>query len=256
MRKARRGTKVAVLGLSVALAAAGVAVGERVQAGNIVVDVDGGFTPSKLPKKNPAPITLQAQADISTADGSVPPPLQKLVLDFDRNGFLQTKGLPVCPASKLENTTSPVARNKCKQSIVGKGTASALIAFPGQGPLPASSPLTIFNGPKMGGNPSVVIHAYLTIPAPTTFVIPSPITRAKGRYRYRVVSNIPPIAGGYGSLTHFDFKIHKVWKVKGKRVSYASARCSDGRLQASGEFTFGDGTVMSGSVFRPCKSSG
>jgi hypothetical protein len=256
MRKARRGTKVAVLGLSIALAAAGVAVGERVQAGNIVVDVDGGFTPSKLPKKALAPITLKASANISTADGSVPPPLQQLVLNFDRNGSVQTKGLPVCTPAKLENTTSPVARKKCKSSIVGTGTASALIAFPGQPALPASSPLTIFNGPKVGGNPSVVIHAYLTIPAPTTFVIPSAITRGQGRYRYRVVSNIPPIAGGYGSLTHFDFKIHKIWKVKGKRVSYASAHCSDGRLQASGEFTFGDGTVMSGSVFRPCKSTG
>ena len=256
MWKARRGTKVAVLGLSIALAAAGVALGERVQAGNLIVDVDGGFSPSKLPKKKPAPITLRAQADISTADGTVPPPLQQLILNFDRNGVLQTKGLPVCSPSKLENTTAPVARKNCKKSIVGTGTASALIAFPDQAPLPASSPLTIFNGPKMGGNPSVVIHAYLTIPAPTTFVIPSAITKTKGRYRYRVVSNIPPIAGGYGSLTHFDFKIHKIWKVKGKRVSYASAHCSDGRLQASGQFTFGDGTTMSGSVFRPCKASG
>ena len=245
-----------VLGLSIALAAAGVAVGERVQAGNIIVNVDGGFTPSKLPKKTLAPITLKASGDISTADGTVPPPLQQLVLNFDRNGSVQTKGLPVCTPAKLENTTSPVARKKCKSSIVGTGTATALIAFPDQPALPASSPLTIFNGPKMGGNPSVVIHAYLTIPAPTTFVIPSAITKTKGRYGYRVVSNIPPIAGGYGSLTHFDFKIHKIWKVKGKRVSYASAHCSDGRLQASGQFTFGDGTAISGSVFRPCKSTG
>jgi hypothetical protein len=245
-----------VLALSLVLAASGVALGERVQAGNLIVDVDGGFSPSKLPKKQLAPITLKASADISTADGTVPPPLQQLILNFDRNGSVQTKGLPVCTPAQLENTTSPVARKKCKSSIVGTGTASALIAFPGQGPLPASSPLTIFNGPKMGGNPSVVIHAYLTIPAPTTFVIPSAITKTKGRYGYRVVSNIPPIAGGYGSLTHFDFKIHKIWKVKGKRVSYASAKCSDGRLQAAGQFTFGDGTTMSGSVFRPCKSTG
>jgi hypothetical protein len=256
MRRARRSTQVAALALCVSLAAAGVALGERVQAGNLVVDVGGGFSPSKLPKKKPAPITLKASADISTADGKVPPPLQQLILNFDRNGSVQTKGLPVCTPGQLENTTSPVARKKCKSSIVGTGTASALIAFPDQPALPATSPLTIFNGPKMGGNPSVVIHAYLTIPAPTTFVIPSAITKTKGRYGYRVVSNIPPIAGGYGSLTHFDFKIHKIWKVKGKKVSYASAKCSDGRLQASGQFSFGDGTVMSGSVFRPCKSTG
>jgi hypothetical protein len=46
-----------------------------------------------------------------------------------------------------------VARKKCKNVDRRPGTASALIAFPDQG-APASSPLTIFNGPKMGGNPS------------------------------------------------------------------------------------------------------
>jgi hypothetical protein len=232
------------------------AVAEQVQAGNLIVNVDGGFTPTTLPKKSFAPITLSASADIKTVDGSVPPALTKVVIDFDRNGLVQTKGLPVCQPSKLENTTAPQARAVCKDAIVGEGTSDALIAFPDQAPIPASSPLTIFNGPKMGGNPSVIVHAYLTIPAPTTFIIPSPITRTSGPYRYQVVSNIPPIAGGYGSVTHFDFKVRKTWKVGGKRVSYASARCANGRLQAQGSFTFADGTTMSGHVFRPCRARG
>jgi hypothetical protein len=251
-----RPAKLAAITGCVGLLSAGVAVAEQVQAGNLIVNVDGGFTPTTLPKHSYAPITLRASADISTADGSVPPPLTKVVIDFDRNGLLQTKGLPVCRPAQLENTTAPQARKNCKNAIVGKGTSDALIAFPDQAPIPASSPLTIFNGPRMGGNPSVIVHAYLTIPAPTTFVIPSPIMRTSGAYRYQVVSNIPPIAGGYGSVTHFDFKIQKTWKVGGKRVSYASARCANGRLQAQGSFTFADGTTMSGHVFRPCKARG
>lgn len=238
------------------LAPAGWAIAERVQAGNIIVDVDGGFSPKTLPRHSFAPITLRASADISTADGSVPPPLQRVLIDFDRNGLLQTKGLAVCQPSKLENTTAPVARKKCKSAIVGRGTASALINFPDQAPIPATSPLTIFNGPKQGGNPTAIVHAYLTIPAPTTFVIVAPIRRAHGPYRYEVTSDVPPIAGGYGSVTHFDFKVRKTFSSKGKRVSYTSARCTSGRLQAQGTFTFGDGTSLSGSVFRPCKAKG
>jgi hypothetical protein len=245
--------KVIVLGGLLALVGGGVAAAERVQAGNLIVNVDGGFSPSTLPKHSFAPITLRASADISTADGSVPPPLQKVVIDFDRNGLVQTKGLPICRPQQLENTTAPEARKKCKNAIVGEGSSSALIAFPDQAPIPATSPLTLFNGPKMGGNPSVIVHAYLTIPAPTTFVIPSPIRRISGPYRYEVTSDIPPIAGGYGSVTHFDFKVRKSWRVGGRRVSYASARCPTGHLQAQGQFTFGDGTVISGHVFRPCK---
>ena len=242
------------LGLVLAVAAAGIAVGERVQAGKLVLDVGGGFKPRKLPKKRRAPITLKVRADISTTDGSVPPPLQRLVLDFDRNGLLQNKRLPTCQPSKLENTTPAGARKACKRAIVGRGSVSALIAFPDQAPIPASSPLTLFNGPKLGGKPSVIIHAYAVVPAPATFVIPSPITRAHGRYRYEVTANIPPIAGGYGSITHFGFKIHRLYKSKGKRRSYVSARCADGRLQAGGQFTFADGTAAAGSVFRPCKA--
>jgi hypothetical protein len=255
-RRSRRSTKVAVAGLTLALLATGVAAAEQVQAGNLIVTVDGGFTPTTLPKKQFAPITLSASADIKTADGTIPPPLKQVLIDFDRNGLLQTKGLPVCQPSKLENTTAPQARAVCKDAIVGTGSSDALIAFPDQAPIPASSPLTIFNGPRVGGNPSVVVHAYLTVPAPTTFIIPSPIRRISGPYRYEVTSDIPPIAGGYGSVTHFDFKVRKIFKVHGKRVSYTSARCANGRLQAQGSFTFTDGTTLAGHVFRPCHARG
>jgi len=222
--------------------------------GKLILDVGGGFSPKKLPKKKYAPVTLKGSANVSTTDGTVPPIVNRVVVDFDRNGKLDTKGLPVCKPSRLENTVVKQARKACKKAIVGKGFASAQVTVPDQPPIPATSPLTIFNGPRRGGSPTSIIHAYTTIPAPTTFVVVARITRAKGRYRYRVTANVPPIAGGYGALTFARFKVGRVYKHKGKRRSYASARCRDGRLQAQGRFEFADGTVIGGTALRRCKA--
>ena len=249
-----RWLKLAALGAACTLGLAGVAAAERFVAGKLILDVDGGFSPKTLPKKSFAPVTLRGKGNISTTDGTVPPVMTRAIVEFDRNGKLDTRGLAVCRPVRLEDTVVKQARKVCKRAIVGTGFASAQVTFPDQPPIPATSPLTIFNGPRRGGNPTSIIHAYTTIPAPTTFVVVAPITRAKGRYRYRVTANVPPIAGGYGALTFTRFKVGRVYKHKGKRRSYASARCRDGRLQARGSFQFADGTVISGTALRRCKA--
>ncbi len=48
-------------------------------------------------------------------------------------------------------------------------------------------------------------------------------------------------------------KIGRKWTYKGKRHSYLNARCENGKLQAKGEFTFTDGTFLSGTFIRPCE---
>ena len=65
---------------------------------------------------------------------------------------------------QLEATTVEQARAKCGGAIVGKGSGSAIVKFPEQAPIPATSPITIFNGPKKHGNPTVLAHAYLKEP--------------------------------------------------------------------------------------------
>jgi hypothetical protein len=40
---------------------------------------------------------------------------------------------------------------------------------------------------------------------------------------------------------------------KGVRHSYVNARCETGRLQARGQFTFKDGTFLSGTFIRLCQ---
>jgi hypothetical protein len=236
------------------LAAAGSALALRLHVGNIIVTTDGGFSPTTLPKHRFAPIRLHGYGKIGTADGSQPPVLEQIVLWFDKHGSVETRGLPVCTAAKLAATTTKQARKLCPGAVVGKGFGKAVVVFPEQPPIPASSPLTIFNGPEKHGNPTVLAHAHLTVPSPTTFVVPIEIQRVHaGRYGFKTVAQIPKIAGGAGIPIYGRLAIGREWKYKGKTLSYVNASCPDGRLQAKGQFRFKDGTFLQGTVLKPCK---
>ena len=123
----------------------------HIVAGNIVIDAEGGFTPRALPKNVNAPITGYGGGKISTVSGELPPILKTIELEFDKHGAVDTVGLPKCTSAKLQATTVAVARKLCPGAIVGKGFGHAIVKFPEQGPIPASSPFTVFNGPRKGG---------------------------------------------------------------------------------------------------------
>jgi hypothetical protein len=244
-----------VLAMALVALGAGTAFALRLQIGTLVVTTDGGFTPTTLPKNEFAPIKLKGYGKIATSDGSIPPVLETITLWFDKHGKVETRGLPICTPAKLQATTTRVARKLCPGAIVGTGFGKAVVNFPDQPPIPASSPITIFNGARKGGNPTVLAHAHLTVPAPTTFVVPVEIQRVNaGRYGFKTVATIPRIAGGSGTPIYGRLKIGREWNFKGKRLSYANASCPDGRLQAKGSFGFKDGTVLQGTLFRPCKA--
>jgi hypothetical protein len=229
----------------------------HIVAGNLVVDAEGGFTPTALPKNVDAPIKGFGGAKFSTVDGELPPILKTIEFEFDKHGSVDTTGLPQCTSAKLQATTVEQARKLCPGAIVGTGHGSAVIKFPEQAPIPADTPFTVFNGPRKGGDPTVFVHAYLTVPAPVTFVVPVRIeTIHNGRYGYRVFGEIPKIAGGSGIPKSGEFHIGKTWTFKGKKHSYLNARCADGRLQALGKFNFKDGSLLSGSFVAPCQIKG
>ena len=255
---------LAVAGAAVViLAVAGIALGAssvtkvRIQAGNLLVIGEGGFTPTALPKNVDAPITIFGKGRLATVDGTLPPVLKTIEFEFDKHGSVQTLGLPVCTSSKLQATTVPQARKLCPGAIVGKGFGTAVVKFPEQAPIPVSSPITIFNGPRIKGDPSVLAHFYTTVPTPVAFVVPVRIeTIHNGRYGYRVNAQIPKIAGGAGIPISGSIRIGRRWTYKGVKHSYINARCPDGRLQAIGKFGFNDGTVMQGSFLNPCQTRG
>jgi hypothetical protein len=103
------------------------------------------------------------------------------------------------------------ARAACPNAIVGEGQGTAIVKFPEQEPIKASSPITLFNGPPgPHGDPTVLAHAYLSVPAPTTYIVPIVIEPIhQGIYGYRTKATIPKIAGGAGIPISGHFRIGK-----------------------------------------------
>lgn len=248
--------KILIATILLALGAAGTAeaIKVEVRAGDLIVIGSGGIRPTALPKNRNAPITIYGGGRVKTVSGGLPPILETILFEWDRHGSVETRGLPVCTAGRLEATTVKGARNLCPGAIVGKGRGRALVAFPEQAPFPVESPITVFNGPRKRGNPTVFAHAYTTVPVPTTFVVPVVIEKInKGTYGYRTQARIPKIAGGAGIPVAGRLTVGRRWTFKRKRYSFVNARCANGVLRARGTFGFKDGTVLKGSFFARCQ---
>jgi hypothetical protein len=243
-----------VLGLLV-LAATASAFQVKVRAGNLILDAEGGFAPKALPKFKNAPITTHGGGKLSTVTGDLPPILDTFKLEFDRHGAVDTTGLAVCTKGKLIATDVPAARRACGDAIVGTGFGKAVVAFPEQGLIKVGSPITLFNGPKKGGDDTIIAHAHLDYPGPTTFIVPIVIEKInKGVYGYRVIVKIPKIAGGYGHPVSGKATVGRKWTYKGKKHSYINARCETGHFLVRGEFSFKEtDELLKAGFFLPCK---
>lgn len=241
--------------LAVAATAMASSFHQHVVVGDLVLDAEGGFSPNALPRHQDAPIITHGGGKLSTLSGEIPPVLDTFVLEFDRHGHVDTTGLPFCTKGKLVATEVAKARRACKGAIVGEGFGSAVVALPEQRPFKVGSPITLFNGPKKGGNDTILAHAYLEYPGPTTFIVPIVIEKIhKGVFGYRVKVRIPKIAGGYGHPLEGSAKVGVKWKYKGREHSYINARCETGHFRVRGEFTFKeDSTVLQAGFFLPCK---
>ncbi len=240
------------LGTIVALVAAGAASAFKptvIKVGNLKLTFNGGITPSKLPKKKMAPITLTVSGGIATIDGTHPPALKEFIVETDKNGGINAKGVPTCKGGKLEARTTSAAKKVCKPSIVGEGTTNVEVLFPEQAPIPIKSKLLAFNGGVRGGKTTLFIHAYLSSPIAASIVTTVKVSKIhNGRYGLKSVAAIPKIANGAGSVTNFSLKIN--------RKGYLTAKCTDGHLDAQGEAVFADGTRAKGGVTRPCTPKG
>ncbi len=234
----------------IAVSVAGIATGANkpvtVEAGNLVFTFNGGFSPSKLPKKKLAPITLTASGKISTKDGTHPPALKETVVETDKNGAINVKGLPKCTSGQLQSRDTAAAEKVCKKAIIGTGTTTAEIAFPEQTPFDVDSKLLVINGGFSGGTTTLYIHAYFSKPTPGAIVTTLKIKKVhNGRYGLKTVATIPKIAGGSGSVKSFSLKINK----KG----VLTAKCPDGKLQAKATAKFSDGTQAGpATILRTC----
>ncbi len=249
-------TAIAVAGIA-ALAAASIATAAKptvVRVGNLVLKINGGVTPKKLPRKRMAPITLHTSGHMDTVDGEQPPALKEVKIDFDKHGTIDARGLPVCRPGKLQARDTQHAKAACPRAIVGHGSTRVRVAFPEQTPFESSGPLVLFNGGVRGGVTKMYIHAYVNVPAPTAIVSVVKVKKIrKGRFGTRAIARVPVIAGGSGSVIHFNLAVRRVFRVHGQKRSYLTARCANGRFFAHAIALYRDGRRLAGNVVRPCK---
>jgi hypothetical protein len=214
-------------------------------AGNICITDDGGIAPSKLPKRGKAPITARLLGEIETRDGTHPPPVQSLELDIDRTLGIDAVGLPTCKVAKLQSRSTAAARRACGSAIVGSGSAEVEVEFPEQKPFRSTGPIVLFNGGVRGRTTSLLLHAYVDVPAPTAIVTKVTVTRVnRGRFGLHIAAKIPRIAGGSGSVTMFELRAGRKFTHKGEKKSFLTAGCPTGTWLTKGDVLFGDGTRL------------
>ena len=222
-----------------------------IKVGNLVLKADGGFVPSALPRNSYAPIDFHGHANLINTDGGAPTALEEMQLEFDRDGMLEVRGLPVCPVSRIAHATVGEARRRCADAIIGTGHVGAIFELFGA-PIEARVKATLFTGPRRGGNPTVIGHTFTTLPTTRTYTAVIPIKRLKrGPYSYRATFDVPKLAAD-GVLTHIDGRIGRRYDFKGRERSYVNARCTTGVIRTRGHFLFADGTIMEGTLEKPC----
>lgn len=249
-----RRLRIGLLGAAVAaLVVCASAYAIRAEIGKTMVSATAEMQPRELPAKGGAPVTLSTTTRINTKDGSLPPALKTLVFEVDKNGFIETKGLATCSLAKLEGTTPQQARSRCAKALVGKGTGTARVQLPGAPMVKMTSPLSFFNAPPTGGKPTIIAHAYETLPKPKTLLVPIVIEKVHdGRYGFRAEVELPEIAEGHGSAILAQGTIGLTYRHGGREVGFLNARCSGGRLQVEGKLTFVNGDFFPATLTSPC----
>lgn len=242
-----------------ALALANLASAEVEQKGKLIVSFHGEISPRKLPRTGSAPVGVQMGGKIKTTDRSMPPKLERITLDINSHGKIQTKGLATCALSKLESISSAGARKACSDALVGHGNVTSRVSLPGQGAFASNGILQAFNG-TYKGHPAIFAQVASGAPLPLTYVIVFEIKKTHGTFGTSLIGTLPEIASEYGYISAFDLSLKRTYSYHGQKLSYAQASCAAAKGFPGASFPFArisygfeGGTTVSKELVRECK---
>lgn len=255
------GRKSAILACTAILfaVAASLAPAELTQRGDLFVSFSGGIAPTALPRNSRAPISVRVAGVVKTLSGERPPALRQIKIAINRNGQLDTRGLPICRKRQIEASTSEQALLTCGPALVGGGSYLAKTAFPEQLTFPSAGRILAFNS-VVGGRRAILAHIYGTEPLPIARIIVFHIQHAGGAYGTLLTGSLPATVNHYGYVKRLSLSLHRAYVYRGQRHGYISASCAappgfPGAVFpfAHASMTFADGRTLGSTLTRSCK---
>jgi len=252
-------TRRLVLALTALLALAASALGATIQQGDLRITVLAQLKPYKLPRVGTAPIAVFVSGHLQSADGGIPPQLQRMRILVNRHGLLQSKGLPVCATRRIQPASDERALASCSEALIGSGQFWANIVLPDQGAYRTQGRLLIFNG-REGGRPVILAHIFTSHPFNSSFVIPFSIAHvSKGPYGTELKASLPQALGSWGYLDRIKLTLKRKYDYRGRQLSYFNSGCPapKGATRASfplayAEFFFAGRAPMGAAVQKTC----
>jgi hypothetical protein len=188
--------------------------------------------------------------------------LQRLSVEVNRHGLLQSKGLPACPISRLQPASTERALANCADAVIGSGQFWAHIVLPDQGAYGTRGRLLIFNG-KREGKPVLLTHIFTSNPFFSSFVLIFAIKRLnKGIYGTELSASLPEALGSWGYVDRIKLTLKRKYTYKGKELSYFNSACPSPKgvkrivfPLARATFDFAEGLSLSAKVEKACAVS-
>jgi hypothetical protein len=265
MRMTRRGAKpIALFASLLALGAIGVTVAQAELSvnGNLFVTFNGGIFPNALPRRGTAPIGVRLSGKVRTLSNEHPPALKQIVIKLNRNGHLDTRGLPLCRRSEVAALATSETMAKCGDALVGTGAYIAKISFPEQPSFAIHGRILAFNS-TLAGKPAILTHVYGESPAPISRTFDFRIERTSGTYGTELRAELPLSLNRFGYLKRISLNLHRTYVFHGTTHSYLSAGCPapPGLQEASFNFAFAsmsfvDGRTLTSTLTRTCQVTG
>jgi hypothetical protein len=258
----RRALLIVSIGILIASAVAASATAEVDRKGVLQGTFSGDISPQRLPRHELAPVTVTMGGKITTTDRSEPPQLEKIVLEINRNGVIDSKGLPTCSLSRLNSISSAQAKKVCAKAQVGHGSVTSRVYLPGQGAFASTGELLAFNG-RLHGRPAVLAQVSSRAPLPLTYVIAFEVKKQGGTFGTALIGTLPPIASEYGYISSFSLALSRRYTSHGKKHYFAAASCpapagfnSVPFPLAKASYEFAGGITLSAVLNRDCKAFG
>jgi hypothetical protein len=180
-------------------------------------------------------LTLRTTLRIGDDTGAKPPALTRTTLRFPKGAVVNDRFFRRCSRAALERSG---VRGCPSSSVIGRGTArgDARPIVPS-----VDARVTLFNGRRLNGNPTILIHAVPEISSPITIEGSLQFQRG-GPYGYVLDVAVPPIPTLPGqpnaSVVFFDATtIDRTTRRRGRRIHYI-----EGPVVCNGTFFLLDGT--------------